>query len=110
MNGTGSRAPADPLRDSPVPPSLRRRRLAASGAALLAAGALLILPPTASAAAARMAPVRSAAQASAAAGADTFMAVSCPTTSMCMAVGKVALGATQTILAEQWNGQRWLVT
>jgi len=104
-------AVAQCLRDSPVSPSLRRLRLTASGAALLAAGALLIPPSAASAAAARIAPVRSAAQGSAVIKpADEFMAVSCPTATMCMAVGDVVLGATQTMLAERWNGHRWFVT
>jgi hypothetical protein len=41
---------------------------------------------------------------------DTFLAVSCPTARMCVAVGKVTLNAADTMLAERWNGHSWSVT
>ncbi len=102
---TRSYALAGSLRGSPVSRSLRRLSLAACAAALLAAGALLTLPPAASAAA-RVSPARSGA---AVKRADTFLAVSCPTAVMCVAVGKVTLNATDTMLAERWNGHKWSV-
>jgi hypothetical protein len=105
MSVTGSYALAGPGRDSPASRLRRRLGLAACAAALLAAGALLTLPPAASAAA-RVSPARAEA---AVKRADTFLAVSCPTAVMCVAVGEVTLNATETMLAERWNGHKWSV-
>ena len=107
MSVTGSRAPADLLRDPPVPPSRRRRRRLACTAALVAAGALL-LPSAASAVAA---PSRAVARGAAAAKpTDELRAVSCPTNRMCVAVGESNFSATGMMLAERWNGHKWSVT
>ena len=79
----------------------------ACAVALLAAGALL-LPSAASAAAA---PSRAGAQGAAAAKpADEFLAVSCPTDRMCVAVGESSFSTTGRMLAERWNGHAWSVT
>lgn len=54
--------------------------------------------------------VRSAAGlASAAKPVDRLAAVSCPTGSMCVAVGTVTVGSDVGMLAERWNGRRWAV-
>jgi hypothetical protein len=111
MSVTRSYALPEPRRAWPAPPPPRRVRLAACAAALLAAGALLVLPSAASAAVVRVAPAGSGGPGSAAVKqADTFLAVSCPTARMCIAVGRVTLNATDTMLAERWNGHQWSVT
>jgi hypothetical protein len=106
MSETGSHAPARLPGDPPVPPSPRRLRFPVCVAALLAAGALL-LPSAASAVAA---PGRSDARAAAAKPADEFLAVSCPTDRMCVAVGESSFSTTEGMLAERWNGHKWSVT
>jgi hypothetical protein len=108
MSVTGSHAPAGLRRDPPVLPSRRRPGLLARLAALLAAGALLL---TAAASAAVAAPTRADAPGAAAAKpADEFLAVSCPTDKMCIAVGESSFATTGTMLAERWNGRKWSVT
>jgi hypothetical protein len=87
------------------------RPLAAAAVGLCAAAGLALLPSSAIAAPA-------ASSGGAAAGArdatttnpaDHFLAVSCPARRMCVAVG-IAGTAGQLLLAERWNGRRWIVT
>ena len=89
----------------------RARPLAAAAVGLCAAAGLALLPSSAIAASA-------ASSGGAAAGtrgatttnpADHFLAVSCPARRMCVAVG-IADIARQLLLAERWNGRRWIVT